>query len=61
MDRACKSVWEAPFRRRRIKQWGVEWISLASGQGPLTGCCEHGNKPSVFIKGGEFLDYLSHY
>jgi hypothetical protein len=23
------------------------------------GSCEHGNEPSVFIKGVEFLDFLS--
>jgi hypothetical protein len=27
-----------------------------SGWGPGAGCCEHGNEPSVSIKGGEFLD-----
>jgi hypothetical protein len=27
----------------------------------VEGCCEHGNEPSGFIKGGEFLDYLSDY
>jgi hypothetical protein len=25
----------------------------------VVGCCEHGNEPSGFIKGREFLDYLS--
>jgi hypothetical protein len=25
----------------------------------LSGCCEHGNEPSGFIKGGKFLDWLS--
>jgi hypothetical protein len=24
-----------------------------SGQGPVAGCCEHGNEPSGSIKGGE--------
>jgi hypothetical protein len=33
----------------------------ASGQGPVTGCCEHGNEPSGSIKGGEFLDKMSDY
>jgi hypothetical protein len=27
-----------------------------SGQGPVAGCCEHGNEPSVSMKGGKFLD-----
>jgi hypothetical protein len=26
-----------------------------SGQGLVTGCCEHGNEPSGSVKGGEFL------
>jgi hypothetical protein len=25
----------------------------------VAGCCEHSNAPSRYIKGGEFLDYLS--
>jgi hypothetical protein len=25
----------------------------------MAGCCEHGNKPSVSIKGGGFLDQLN--
>jgi hypothetical protein len=29
--------------------------------GPPVGCCEHGNEPSDFIKGEEFLDYLIDY
>jgi hypothetical protein len=24
--------------------------------GPMPGCCEHGNEPPGFITGGEFLD-----
>jgi hypothetical protein len=27
----------------------------------MAGCCEYGNEPSVSIKGGVFLDYLSDY
>jgi hypothetical protein len=40
----------------------LEWMgrrgldSSGSGQGPVAGCCEHGNEPSGSIKGGEFLD-----
>jgi hypothetical protein len=30
-------------------------------QGPVAGSCEHGNEPSVSIKGREFLDQLSDY
>jgi hypothetical protein len=36
--------------------------SCGSVYGPVAGCCEHGNEPSVSIKGGrggvEFLDWL---
>jgi hypothetical protein len=31
-----------------VSEWGI-----------VAGSCEHGNKPSGSIKGGEFLDYLS--
>jgi len=30
--------------------------TAGSGQGPVAGSCEHGNEPSGFIKGREFLD-----
>jgi hypothetical protein len=30
--------------------------SSGSRQGPVAGCCEHGNEPSGSIKGGEFFD-----
>jgi hypothetical protein len=30
--------------------------SSGSGQGPLVGSCEHGNKPSDSTERGEFLD-----
>jgi len=29
--------------------------STGSGQGTVAGSCEHGNKPSSFIKDGELL------
>lgn len=29
------------------------------GQGPVVGCCEHGNEPSGSTKGGEFFNWLS--
>jgi hypothetical protein len=29
--------------------------SSGSGYVPVAGCCEHGNEPSGFVKGGEFL------
>jgi len=35
---------------------GVDRIHGSRAQGPMAGCCEHGNKPSVSVKGGEFLD-----
>jgi hypothetical protein len=41
-----------------LGKWGVRCglDSSGSGQGPAAHCCEHGNEPSSFIKGGEFLD-----
>jgi len=27
-----------------------------SGEGPVAGCCEHGNEHSDSVKSGEFLD-----
>jgi hypothetical protein len=36
---------------------GVCGMDLSgSGQWPVAGFCEHGNEPSGFTKGGEFLD-----
>jgi hypothetical protein len=34
----------------------VDWMQLAQA-----GSCKHVNKPSVSIKGGKFLEYLSDY
>jgi hypothetical protein len=39
--------------------WSYELYASGSGYGPVMGCCEHRNKPSSYIKGGEFFDYLS--
>jgi hypothetical protein len=36
----------------------VDWMHLAQDR-PVVGSCEHGNKPSGSISGGEFLDSLS--
>jgi hypothetical protein len=33
-----------------------ELEAFGSGYGPVAGCSEHGNEPSVSIKGAEFLD-----
>jgi hypothetical protein len=33
----------------------VDWSFSGSEQGPVAGCCKHGNEPSGFMKGGEFL------
>jgi hypothetical protein len=46
-------------RNVRGGRCGVD--ASGSGWNPVTGCCEHGNEPSVSIKGGEFLDQLSEY
>jgi hypothetical protein len=55
-------------RRRRWKdnirfdfrEIGLEGVldASGSGQGPMSGCCKHGNEPSSYIKGGDF-DWLS--
>jgi hypothetical protein len=37
---------------------GFGLYSYGSGQETVTGSCEHGNKSSVSVKGGEFLAYL---
>jgi hypothetical protein len=34
----------------------VDWIHRAQGQGPMAGCCEHGNEPSGPIKSEKFRD-----
>jgi hypothetical protein len=38
--------------------WGGGCLldTLGTGEGPVAGCYEHGNEPSVSIKGGEFVD-----
>jgi hypothetical protein len=33
------------------------WLST----GPCGGSCEHGNRPSASIQGGEFFDHLSDF
>jgi hypothetical protein len=40
--------------KKGVKRCGLH--SSGSGDGSVAGCCEHGNEPSGFIKGGEFLD-----
>jgi hypothetical protein len=35
---------------------GCRLEAFVSGQGPVAGSCDHRNEPSVYIKGGEFLD-----
>jgi len=42
----------------------VGWCGLdacGTGEGPVSGCREHGNVTSGSIKGREFLDYLCNY
>jgi hypothetical protein len=47
--------WEDNIRTDlRERGAGCELDSYGSGQGPVAGFCEHGNDPSVSIKGGEF-------
>jgi hypothetical protein len=38
-----------------IKKLVVCGLEQWLGIGPVMGSCEHGNEPSGFIKGGEFL------
>jgi hypothetical protein len=45
-------------RGNRVARCGLD--SIGSGEGPVTGSCEHDNKPSGSVKGGEFLDKLRH-
>jgi hypothetical protein len=33
--------------------------SSGSGEGPVAGCCEHGDESSGTIKCGQFIDQLS--
>jgi hypothetical protein len=33
---------------------GVDWIFLLE-QGPVAGSCQHGNEPSVRLRGGECI------
>jgi len=37
----------------RVRKYGLD-VS-GSGQGPMSGPCEHGNEPSGSTKGGDFL------
>jgi hypothetical protein len=43
-----------------ILKWNRGELDLSgSEQGQVVGSCEHGNEPSAYIQGGEFLDQLS--
>jgi hypothetical protein len=37
-----------------VGRYGLD--SSGSGQGPVAGCSEHGNKPAGSINGREFID-----
>jgi hypothetical protein len=43
----------------RIECRGADWIQLAQNNGPMSGCCEHGNVPSVSIEVEQVVDQLS--
>jgi hypothetical protein len=49
-----KRRWEDNIRMdiKEIRWEGMDWIHLCQDRG----CCEHGNEPSGYIKGGVFLD-----
>jgi hypothetical protein len=38
-----------------------EYINLAQYSDDLAGCCGHDNEPSISLKCGEFLDWLTIY
>jgi hypothetical protein len=40
---------------------GCSLDSSGSGQGPVAGCCEHGEKPSGSTKGREFINQMIDY
>jgi hypothetical protein len=40
---------------------GVDWFHLAQGRDQVAGPCEHGDKTSGYIKGGESCDQLHDY
>jgi hypothetical protein len=44
-----------------LKVIGCELDSCGTGKGKAVGPYEHGNEPSGFTKGGEFLNQLSNY
>jgi hypothetical protein len=44
-------------RREGVGGCGLD--SSGSGMGPVVGSCQHGNVPSGFMKGREFLDQLN--
>jgi hypothetical protein len=48
-----KSRWEDNIITdlREIGRQFVDWIHLAHEKEPVAGCSEHGNEPSVYIKG----------
>jgi hypothetical protein len=54
-DWLCRSIvnWKGWERRCSVR---IGLYSSASGLGPLTGSCEHGNEPSDSIKREEFVD-----
>jgi hypothetical protein len=51
--RAMKLYWRVVFKNG-LRGCGLD--SSGSGQGPVTGCCEHDYGLSGSIKGREFLD-----
>jgi hypothetical protein len=49
--------WKDIITVNSVGMCGLE--ASSSRQGAVAGTCEHGNKPSGSIKGGEFLDSFS--
>ena len=48
--------WEDNSEMYIIEGRGLTLYSCTSGQGQVTGCCEHGGEPLSSVKYGEFID-----
>jgi hypothetical protein len=61
-----ETIWFLGYRSilQRIwnkEVWESELDSSGSGQGPVATSYEHGNEPSGYIQGEEFLNQMSDY
>jgi hypothetical protein len=60
-EKRIKNLVAKPERKRPLGRSRSRWGDNVSctGHGPVTGSCEHSNEHSVYIRGGEFPDYLN--